>query len=478
MSGSLRRVEDVEEQAQCSTSFTVHHRDARDIAELLSEHLKPDEFVTSTVTSPPYFNLLDYGSAKQIGFGQQYEQYLDDCQDVFGQIFDRTSADGSLWIVADTLLDPSHSPSRLRNVPFDLAARCERAGWTLRDVIIWHKDKTRPWSKAGRLRNAFEYVLYLVKSENFKYRLDRIREATDLAEWWVKYPERYNPRGKAPENVWRFAIPSQGSWANTAIRHACPLPPNLIERMLLLSTDPGDIVCDPFAGSGTVVAEAERLGRRGIGTELNADYVQAYERIVRDEIVLRPRVNDLSLAAKVSADLEVTINKLRAVKIARATWHEFRKENAGELPLPTHVIALAAVNHKRRSAHHLQDVSLTFVLDGSEDDLQAVQSKLKAIATVAPLTKYGIAGDIRVVNAEQIKTESVGELWWYEHGHTWRTQGLTSVEDFLSKEGSPRRMRYPPIASNVRVDVTVGQKPGNIQMPLEAAGDSPTTAGQ
>ncbi len=153
-------------------------------------------------------------------------------------------------------------------LPFELAQEAEACGWILRDVIVWEKDKTRPWSSRGRLRNSFEYVLFFVKSSRFKYYVERLREPLALKRWWVRYPERYNPEGKAPSNVWRAAIPVQGSWANTAIQHACPLPPDLVERMLLLSTDLGDVVLDPFAGSGVVVAEAERLRRRGVGVEL------------------------------------------------------------------------------------------------------------------------------------------------------------------------------------------------------------------
>ena len=66
----------------------------------------------------------------------------------------------------------------------------------------------------------------------------------------------YNPHGPVPTNVWDIPIPVQGSWKTPAIAHACPLPPDLIERLVFISTDPGDVVFDPFAGTGVVVAEA------------------------------------------------------------------------------------------------------------------------------------------------------------------------------------------------------------------------------
>lgn len=441
-------------RTKVGSPFTVHQRDARDIGQLLDKVTALDgRQVMATVTSPPYFNLLNYGgTANQIGYGQSYDSYLDDCQQVFSSIFERTDPAGSLWVVADTLLDQSQSPSRLRNLPFDLAARCERVGWVLRDVIIWHKDKARPWSQAGRMRNSFEYVLYFVKSNSFKYHVDRVREPANLARWWVKYPERYNPKGKAPENVWKYAIPSQGSWANTSVRHACPLPPNLVERIILLVTDPDDVVCDPFAGSGTVVGEAERLGRRGIGTELNPEYVTAYQDIVRPELLGR-KANDLNLSTRLSSELEESINNLRAVKIARSAWHEHRKRFPGD-PVCSHVFTVSAARGEKAERHLLQDVALTFVLDADEGVMHRVQGRLKEVVNRPPLTKYGIAGDIRVVSPMEARILfSDQQLWLYEHGHTWSTSGSVSVEDFLDLLPSQARMKYPPIASNLRINV-------------------------
>jgi DNA modification methylase len=71
------------------------------------------------------------------------------------------------------------------------------------------------------------------------------------------------------------------------VKHACPLPPRLVERLILLSTDPGDVVLDPFAGSGVVVAEAERQGRLGLGLEIVERHIDEYQRILRPEVLER-----------------------------------------------------------------------------------------------------------------------------------------------------------------------------------------------
>jgi DNA modification methylase len=446
-------------------SFTVHRGDARDFGQTFDRLVGPAVEITTTVTSPPYFDLIDYGrQPNQIGHGQRYDEYLSDCRAVFKQVFDRTAMSGSLWIIADTFLDQTESPSRLRNLPFDLAAQCESIGWVLRDVIIWHKDKTRPWSQPGRLRNTFEYVLYFVRSANFKYNVDAIREPAELAQWWVKYPERYNPRGRAPDNVWRYAIPSQGSWANSSVRHACPLPPQLIDRIIRLSTDAGDVVCDPFAGSGTVVAEAERLSRKGFGTELNPTYIQAYETTVRSDLLTRAGDPEVDALQKKSDILSIAIKKLRALKLARASWTSYVKQHP-ELPVPTHVIALSSPLVSPTRAHLHQDVSLAFVCDGTRGELDEVQRCLKEITGLPPLTKYGISGDIRVVSIDEVRDDATlcaAPLWLYQHGRTWRTDGATTLEGLLATPRSSRRMAYPPIASNIEISLSPDAASGEL----------------
>src|SRR5207253_1419630 len=147
--------------------------------------------------------------------------------------------------------------------------RLSGVGWLLKDIIIWNKTRTLPWSGHGQFRRIFEYILFFAKTSAFKYHVDRIKEPDDLKEWWVKYPERYSPKGKVPSSIWTFPIPVQGSFSRSNFRHFCPFPSSLIERILLLTTDLGDCVFDPFAGSGVVLAQAKAMGRRFIGCDVN-----------------------------------------------------------------------------------------------------------------------------------------------------------------------------------------------------------------
>jgi DNA modification methylase len=435
--------------------FTVHLGDSRELGVVLDrESGGACPPITCTITSPPYADLINYKVANQVGWGQTYTEYLADCREIFGAVFDRTADDGALWLVADTVYDQSKRPSVVRPLPFDLARVAGEAGWTLRDVVIWKKDKTRPWSGRGRLRNIFEYVLFLVKSDHYKYNVDSLREAKELSKWWVQYPERFNPQGKAPTNLWEIPIPTQGTWANSAVQHACPLPPDLIERILFLSTDPGDVVFDPFAGSGTVVAEAERLGRRGVGVELNPKYVEAYRRVVRPEIMLRRGVDQLAERASAGERLRHDILRLRAVKYPKTMWKQFVKKHPANARPRLAVSSLhSGAPEILRNPHQLIDVLVTFVFDGPEDERKEMEILLKEVAANKPLTGFGVAGDIRVVHSDELASVVDGGLYLYEHGRTWRTSGLVTVDQLLDTPVSPKTGGYIPIAANVSLDL-------------------------
>jgi len=249
--------------------FQVHKIDARKLNEIIKS-----EIIDVTITSPPYFNLKDYGYKEQIGYGQLYDEYLNDLSTVFKNVFDCTKETGTLWVIIDSF----RQDGEVVPLPFDFSNRIKDIGWKLKDVIVWAKDRTVPWTHKGQMRSLFEYILVFAKSDNYNFYIDEVREFEVLKKWWVKYPERYNPRGKTPSGLWEFDIPTQGSWGNGYIKHFCPLPEELIAQILKLTTKENDIVLDPFAGSGAVLAKADNMYRRYIGFELNKAYIKMFKK--------------------------------------------------------------------------------------------------------------------------------------------------------------------------------------------------------
>ena len=450
--------------------FTVHSGDARHMNRLLDRITKPNEpNLTCTITSPPYGAVKNYGHEDQIGWGQPYDEYLVEMRRIFRTIYRYTRADGSLWIIADSLRsEDSRSadlPQQMEPLPFQLAEQASDAGWILRETIIWQKQKTLPWSSGKRFRNSFEYVLLFVKSADYKFYTDRLRDPDDLKEWWVKWPERYNPGGKAPINIWDIPIPQQGTWKGTAAKHVCPLPPDLVERLVLLSTDEADIVFDPFAGTGVVVAEASRLGRRGIGIELNPQYVKLYKNIVTAEIAKRSERDQIQERTKRAQELHGRIARLRALKYAKMLWQKFSNDEHFIQPNFILVQAAKISPDVMTDASKPLHVKTTFVYDSiTSAELDSVNIRLKEIAALSPLTKFGVAPEISAINYGDLSLHLKREkLFLYEDGHTWDALGTVRRDTLPAlcppTDGRKGGYLYPPIVGNVEVHEQPGTPP-------------------
>ncbi len=290
------------------------------------------------------------------------------------------------------------------------------------------------------------------RSSKFKFHVDRLRDPEKLEQWWVKWPERYNPGGKVPDNVWEIPIPVQGAWSRSAIQHACPLPPDLVERLLLLSTDPKDVVFDPFAGSGVVVAEAERLKRRAIGIELVPQHIKAYESIVRTEILKRGG-RDVVGSRRQRAELSDSILKLRALKYPKVIVKELQKYHP-ELPRPVMALALIMDTEPDPSADPpvLVESKTVVVYEGLNGEVPAIQQAVERLKLRAPASKFGVGGDVVVATRADVPGLVGGEpLFLYTGGRTHMTDGAITVAELETLAEEPNRGDCPPIVGNVEV---------------------------
>ena len=234
------------------------------------------EEVDCIITSPPYYGIKNYANKEnQIGINQSYNEYLKDVSHILNQCYSIAKSDATLWLVLDSIKTKGY----ITTLPFDIAHELKNSKeqtWKFKEIIIWDKRKNTPWHSHGRLKNRFEYILFFVKGKRFKFYIDRIRELGEYKKWWKTYPERYNPRGIAPSNIWEIAIPIRG-WGQKYQEHYCSFPFSLVERILLLSSDENDLVLDPFAGTGTVLAISEQMNRRSFGIDINIEYKKLFE---------------------------------------------------------------------------------------------------------------------------------------------------------------------------------------------------------
>lgn len=158
-----------------------------------------------------------------------------------------------------------------------------KLGMHLRNWIIWHY--TFGQNTRTKFCRSHTHILYLTKDpKRFKFN-DRMCRFPSARH--TEYQDlRANPSGRVPDDVWSDIPRVCGTFKERAGFHGCQLPEALLARIIMVSSMPGDIVLDPFVGSGTTAAVAKRLGRRYIGIDLSPEYAErarARVEAIRDE---------------------------------------------------------------------------------------------------------------------------------------------------------------------------------------------------
>lgn len=286
------------------------------------------ESVQCAVTSPPYFQQRDYGMEWQVGLERTVHDYIARLVERFEKVRQVLKPRGTLWvIIGDTyagggcggggsfaidrlhLANKNHTAAWKRNgrvpagfqnkqligIPWRLAFALQESGWLLRQDCIWHKPNPMPESCRDRCTKAHEYIFHFAKSENYYFDSRAVREVGTYpagtkggkasAHRFYEYkvnsrPMRYKIYDgfRNKRSVWTVATkPSRE-------KHYATFPPELIEPCILASTRLGDIVLDPFGGTGTTMEVALKNGRRGIAID-NATFARVMRR--RCEAIFR-----------------------------------------------------------------------------------------------------------------------------------------------------------------------------------------------
>ncbi|MBY0523736.1 MAG: site-specific DNA-methyltransferase [Gemmataceae bacterium] len=169
----------------------------------------------------------------------------------------------------------------------ELKVRLDALGLTMRNWIVWHYTFGVNCTKKFNRSHA-HILYYVVDPKRCTFNVDGIRVPS--ARQTTYADRRANPRGKLPDDTWvlrpqeddRFFGPQDDTWYVPRVcgtfkertGHPCQMPEALLERIIRVGSDPGDSVLDPFAGSGTTLAVAKRLGRRYLGIEWSEQYAE------------------------------------------------------------------------------------------------------------------------------------------------------------------------------------------------------------
>lgn len=241
----------------------------------------PEHSFQTCVTSPPYWSLRDYGIPGQIGLESAVTDYLENLVKVFDQVRRVLSDDGTLWLnIGDSYTSGGRrwrapdrknpvramnvrpptpdglKPKDLIGIPWRLAFALQDAGWYLRADVIWNKPNCQPESVRDRPTRSHEYLFLLSKNEDYFYDNQAIR----------------GPNGRNLRSVWDLNTePSKEA-------HVATFPTSLVQPCLALTSRPGDLILDPFLGSGTTGLVALELKRRFVGIDLNPGYIDIARR--------------------------------------------------------------------------------------------------------------------------------------------------------------------------------------------------------
>ena len=242
--------------------------------------------VQMCVTSPPYFGLRDYGVSGQIGLEQRVPEYINKLVTVFSHVYNILNNNGVLFVnIGDTYagykdgkfvphsfdkdnqrgMPISNAPHRckkllqldgfknkeLMGIPWRFAFAMQDFGWYLRQDIIWAKTNYTPEKVRDRFVKSHEHIFMFTKKDNYFMDGDRVRVAAE------------NGSTKLKPDVWHVPVSKYKG------AHFATFPKELIEPCVLAASNEGDIVLDPFMGSGTTAAVAVANNRQYLGVELD-----------------------------------------------------------------------------------------------------------------------------------------------------------------------------------------------------------------
>jgi adenine-specific DNA-methyltransferase len=218
-----------------------------------------------TVTSPPY------NIGKEYEAELSWQAYLDWCERWIREVHRITAEDGAFWLNLGYI----SLAGRAKAIPLPYLL-WDRVPFYLVQEVVWNYGAGVACRRSFSPRNE-KFLWYVKDGRNYTFNLDDVRDPN------VKYPNqkkngklRCNPRGKNPSDVWQLPKVTSGKDRSSKERtpHPAQFPVVVVERILNACSEAGDLILDPFMGSGTVAEAAIKTGRCVVGFEINPRYVE------------------------------------------------------------------------------------------------------------------------------------------------------------------------------------------------------------
>jgi modification methylase len=285
----------------------THHKIVNGDSRLMAE--TPDNSVHLVITSPPYWQLKDYGTENQIGFHDSYENYINNLNLVWKESY-RVLHDGCrLCVNIGDQFARAVYYGRYKVIPIreEIIKFCENVGFDYMGAIIWQKVTTSnttgggvqmgsyPYPRNGILKLDYEFILV------FKKLGDSPKPTKEQKELSVMSAEEWNTFFAGH---WNFAGARQNG-------HIAMFPEELPRRLIKMFSFVGETVLDPFAGSGTTALAARNTSRNSIGYEINKDFIPLIkEKLEVNQQDLSGTTYEFSKQKNITTDFEGEIQKL------------------------------------------------------------------------------------------------------------------------------------------------------------------------
>jgi len=279
----------------------------------------PDSFIDCVITSPPYWQLRDYGYPEQWGLEPTFEEYLNHLWQMMDEIYRVLKPTGTVWInLGDSYNNSGWAGNKkdkyndqpivasgtkagrggqkgypnkcLVLLPHRFAIGCIDRGWIVRNDIIWAKRNGMPEPVTDRFTKKHEYIFFITKQEKYYFDLDNIRDKhkcindkrndgkrheykddvkSQNNQWLATNAVSFNPNGKNPGSVSDFWDVTTKA---TTAQHYATYNDELIKKPILAGCPEGGIIYDPFMGTGSTAEAALRANRKFIGSEMSSKY--------------------------------------------------------------------------------------------------------------------------------------------------------------------------------------------------------------
>lgn len=265
------------------TNHLIINGDSRKMPEL------KDESIHLIITSPPYWQLKDYGSKNQLGFNESYESYINNLNLVWNESYRVLHKGCRLCVNIGDQFARAVYYGRYKVIPIrtEIIKFCESKGFDYMGAIIWQKVTTSnttggatimgsfPYPRNGILKIDYEFILLLKPGNPPKPNKEFKKLSAMTKDEWNTY--------------------FQGHWNFSGVRqdnHLAMFPEELPKRLIKMFSFVGDIVLDPFLGSGTTSLAAKNLNRNSVGYEINPEFIP----VIKNKLSINKKISLMKIS--------------------------------------------------------------------------------------------------------------------------------------------------------------------------------------